>query len=1286
LSLASKRQETRDVLCDLLWGGRSQEQARPHLRQTLWLIKTQISDRLLTVKGDVVSIADCLDVDVCDFLNAIERGDFATAVDLYAGDFFSGYAAPGAGQFEEWASLERGRLRGRFMSGAETLARRALDTGHFADAIRLTQQMRTADPNAQAPWRLLIEARLASGDMIGLHADADQFEEWLRREEWEAEPASLATIRLARRSAPPQGEDAVNDLTAELVGREREFSLVQDMWRSVESNKGNAVHIIGESGLGKTRLVRDIIARIRAGRGRARYLKANYGERAVPFSFVSSIANELSTLPGARGVAPAVARTLISLNPVLSSMYQETSMSSEPLEPLRVGLALLDMIAAISDDKPFAIAIDDLHWADHQSRSVLAVVASRVGSHQVLMITASRPGYTLAKSQENARHITLSRLTENDVGLLIASLAELPDEEWSRNLPAALHKSSDGNPLAILENLRYSIDTGIITRKDGRWRCTDSQALIRNLDDRTVTDRRVAELDACARRVLLTLCVAGIPLSVEMVCDSLGLSAGELRRVASDLELRGLIISDEAMLLPAHDAIAEALLSNATQSEMREAHTIVGNVMGHDKDEASRKRAVSHFVAAGNLAAATELIIPIVRRIARSSRDVHDAVSALVGDSPSGHFVAIVEKELPLFVRFPRLKIQIGVAAIVLAAVISLIAYRSQPTAIEDIGTELVLFAESPDGGTDIGTVRLNKSRWNPGVRLATTSSRHLKTWIGDDLYHAPARPGSHQWAVYHIYPDSGEGDIDLVDIDGKRTRLVSSRGDDRPGMFSPDGRYFLFLSTRWNDNGWSDIAMLDLVTGMVKRVSEPGWNYDGATWSPDGTRIAYGRHDYSGDVQELCIADANGTRASCGSVAGRKHTGNIGWVDERRMLLTATGGNRTPISIVYDVDAGNVTSVDAPSGSEIHLDPTGSWALTNVQGDSVRLARISPSTQYAAASEVPETDRALKAIAFASPDLGEYVDRIRISRPIVALAPQVPYRLHISSVSRAGRQIVPGVIRWRSLTPLIASVDSLGVVVPLKPGSAIIEASAGGWRTTVDTIRVEPSHAIRIVDERWEGNVLARWKFFGKPKPSLIREGDNIRFLNNGDGNFFSGAYLNWNLDAREGLAMDLEISTPISRYQWQIISVLLQPVSSRKQLDEWDHVTGYISERFDRLSGCDFTYPAGEGRGALSPPWFESWRRAVPDSSNTLIGGEWYIIRVQLFPDGRCGLAINSHPVRIGAGTHSVRLPFLAMTYGNSVGTRILVGRIVLTSGVPDDINWSRLQFDGSAWINAR
>ena len=614
-----------------------------------------------------------------------------------------------------------------------------------------------------------------------------------------------------------------------------------------------------------------------------------------------------------------------------------------------------------------------------------------------------------------------------------------------------------------------------------------------------------------------------------------------------------------------------------------------------------------------------------------------------------------------------------------------MIAYGARGVVQEASGPELVLFAKSADGGTGIRTVPLDRSRWAPDHRLSYISSRHLKEWIGDALHHAPARPGANEWAVYHIYPDSGEGDIDLISADGRRTRLVSSHGDDRTGWFSPDGQHLIFLSTRWSSKGWSDVAILNLASGAVTRVSEAGWNYVGPTWSTDGTRIAYLRHDYAGDIQQLCVADATGGHARCDTIAGWKIRGSMGWIDSHRLVLSATSPRDTAVVVIYDLNERSIKASDFPALSEVILDPTGAWALTNVPGDPVREARISPSIQYSVANEVPGTDGELKAITFALPQLGDqYVDRISITRPLLPLVPEVPYQLRLVALSRKGRQITPAVVRWRSLTPAIASIDSLGVVVPLRPGSAVIEASAGGWRTTTDTIRIQEHRPTVVLDEQWEGDVLARWRLFGKPEPSVIEDGGRKRFLNNGDGNFFSGAYFNRALDASRGLAMDVELSTPILEFQWQIISVLLEPFSSRAALDQWDHVTGYISDHLDHIRGCSFTYPAGEGRDALTPPWFSSWRRAVGDSSSALHKGAWYKVRVQIFPDGRCGLAINGHAVLVSIGSGPVRLPVLPMIYGSSVGTRILLGKILITTGVPRDIDWSTLEFDTNHWDN--
>ncbi|MEO5588263.1 MAG: AAA family ATPase, partial [Gemmatimonadaceae bacterium] len=359
LAFAPRRTATRETLCDILWGDRPVELCRPALRQTLWLVKTQIDSTLLTSGPDGISLARNVLSDVDQFVEAVEANNLDCAVQLYAGDFFSGYAAPGARRFEEWASLERTRFQALFVQATESLARRAIDTGRFADAVQLARRLRSADPNGQVGWRLQLEARIASGDLIDARADADHFEEWLRKEEWDADPASRSILKLAREASPGRESDLDSEvLVSELVGREREFAAINDAWNEAQTRGARIVYIVAESGHGKTRLTRDVLSRIRVSRGAVHYVKANYGEREIPYSFAAAIAEAIASSPGAGGVAPAAADTLVSLNPALSASYSQSSRMPEQLEPLRVGLALLDLLTAVAEEEPLAIALD----------------------------------------------------------------------------------------------------------------------------------------------------------------------------------------------------------------------------------------------------------------------------------------------------------------------------------------------------------------------------------------------------------------------------------------------------------------------------------------------------------------------------------------------------------------------------------------------------------------------------------------------------------------------------------------------------------------------------------------------------------------------------------------------------------------------------------------------------------------------------------------------------------------------------------------------------------------
>lgn len=274
--------------------------------------------------------------------------------------------------------------------------------------------------------------------------------------------------------------------------------------------------------------------------------------------------------------------------------------------------------------------------------------------------------------------------------------------------------------------------------------------------------------------------------------------------------------------------------------------------------------------------------------------------------------------------------------------------------------------------------------------------------------------------------------------------------------------------------------------------------------------------------------------------------------------------------------------------------------------------------------------------------------------------------------------------MRWRTLTPTLARIDSLGVLVAADSGTVVIEATAGGWRSVRDTIRIDRVPTSTLLVEEWEGNPFARWRAYGEPLPAIVTAwGDRRALLNNGDGRFFSGAYLRRALDPRRRVSVDLEISTPITKTQWQQLIVLIYPFRDSLAAQQWDHRTGYISHYLDSRLGCEFVYPQGEGPKALaiaSP--FGDVATATRNPRARLDTGEWYRVRMQLFPDGRCGVALNGQPLHIGLAGDRRAGPVHLFIEGHSVGSRLLVGRIRVSEGVPDDIDWTTLQFDNARW----
>ncbi|HEY5490394.1 MAG TPA: AAA family ATPase [Gemmatimonadaceae bacterium] len=1242
--------------------------------------------------ADGLTITSALHSDVAALEEAVRVGELDNAVNRYTGDFFADFASPGADEFERWASVERARVRALFVHAAESLARRALDRGGFSDAITLARHVRHRAPHDETGWQLLLESLSASGDVIGARAEADHFDEWLRAEERAAEPASVAALRLARNLRAPAGEHtAPTELAADLVGRENEFSRLHDLWLIARSNgahskdagtkRSRVALILGDGGIGKSRLAADLRTRIVAGRGRVVWCAARSGDRHVAYAALASLAAALASSPGAAGISQHSAAALLALDPALSSFFSGAPDGAQGDEALRRrGLAVVELIAAVADDAPFALVVDDLHWCDDDSLRAIAFVAARLSDERVLLVLTSRPTRALPPFGDSVTTVRLAPLTAEQVEQLVTSIAPLSTDPWARALPQLLLRCSAGVPLLVFEALRLAIEQQVLRLGGDDWQCCSEEDLDHTLQQGAVMGRRIGVLPPIEATVLRTIAAAELPIGADIISGATGLDAAHATAAAVDLERRALVASAGSVWRVAHDEIGAVAIALADPADLRATHRGLGDALAAQSGAGSHRRAVRHLVDAeawDRVATVTRAVLADMPR--RGPLDVE--LRSLLGDGVTTEQIADIRKALPAAIRLPlarRAALAAGVVAALSLGALAVARLGAHPAP----ETELLVAYVGDDGLTrEVARTGITLERWNVGRPLDDAVREPRGAWTRTPSSEGAtviAPDGSH-WATEAAFSDSGGLDVVLHDRTGAARRLTFSRGDDRPAAFSPDGALLAISTARWNQNGHSNLAVIDVRTGaLVRRLTQgDGASVYIARWSPDGSRLAFLRAVAERDSVALCWTTVDAQRERCLDLAPWREFELIGFVGDSRVLLRG----RSPTEMAtLDVDlrTAAVSRTRIPADGNATLDAAGRWLLLsghgNVSSDSML---IGPPLAFERARPVAlRRIPGAHAVAWLESGPTDYIASVHIVHPRAPVSLGTPYRLNVTATTRTGKPTAPWIVLWRSLTPRVAAVDSNGVLVALDTGAAIIEASAGGWRSALDTVRVVRSASTLAADERWTDGVERRWRFFGEPFPLIVNDARGGRaFFNNGDSQFYSGAYSIAEYDATRGIAIEAEFSTPVTRTQWQMISVDLFGGAAFEPVAQWDHKTGYLPGRMGGQTSCQFVYPEGEGPSARTRA---NVARPLP---RTLSGrplelwrGAWHSVRVQMMPDGRCGYAIDG--VAVGMGDSGSAPPPTArvVLQGMSVGTRMLIGHVRVFTGVPPGVDWSR------------
>ena len=516
-------------------------------------------------------------------------------------------------------------------------------------------------------------------------------------------------------------------------------------------------------------------------------------------------------------------------------------------------------------------------------------------------------------------------------------------------------------------------------------------------------------------------------------------------------------------------------------------------------------------------------------------------------------------------------------------------------------------------------------------------------------------------------HTDSGGIDLALRSSDGTERRLTHAAGDDDGARWHAGGRLLVFQTGRFDRVLWrSQLAVLDLTTLATRRLTVSTSQDREPTPSPDGARVAFIRQVGTRALDSVCVINFDGTDTRCTGIADSRTSHALSWTSPRHLVGAWQDDSVAPRRRL-DVLTGRVEALSS-AGSFAMSSSTGQFVADF--GDGASLV-VYPEGQTEARRSVPLPYEGATNLRWDWPTCGTLVDTLRVVTPAVEAVVGAALRLGVRATDPFGAMLEPVGIRWRVVAG-DATVDSLGMPMPRIAGLVRVSADVGGWRGDTISIRVVAANDTVVITKLWRVWPAPQWVPFGDPRPTrTLGPGALAAMSHHGDANYPSGMYTRDSLPAAAGIGVEVLVSAPLTETQWQSLALELS-LPATNQLASLDHAVGGSPFHWACVGGL----PGGEGASVMhavsaSVP---GGGRVVPGDSTTFSGG-WHRMRVQLFADGRCGVAMDGRAAILLDGARRVP-PFVRVVMsGRSVHTRILVGPLTVWTGIRTDVDWGAL-----------
>jgi class 3 adenylate cyclase len=418
-----------------------------------------------------------------------------------------------------------------------------------------------------------------------------------------------------------------------LVGRTSELGVLTNaIDRCQQTGRGGVVVVVGEAGMGKSRLLAAAEAHARAAGFAWTWTENVSYARGEPYRFARLLAQTVADEHGVdsgsftrrllftEDLLPEEARRFGGAIAAIARDAAFTGWEDEapfvPTDPAEVASSLVEVAARYIDRLvtvagPRIIVIDDLHWLDPSSVTLVELIVDATADRPLIVLAGTRPnGIPTWVDRPGVERLDLAGLAEPETARLATLIARAAVEADGVR---SIHQRTAGNPLFIGETVRAFLEDGTLEWRDGRVALIESGPPRVPVTLRAVLGARIDSLEPDAREALGVASIIGITFRQSLVEQLLGDALPP--RTLDHLAEAALIRRADGEWRFAHALIRDAAYAGLLASRRRALHARLADHLENRPRAAAPGQIATHRVASGDASRA----LPLLREAAESA-------------------------------------------------------------------------------------------------------------------------------------------------------------------------------------------------------------------------------------------------------------------------------------------------------------------------------------------------------------------------------------------------------------------------------------------------------------------------------------------------------------------------------------------------------------------------------------------------------------------------------------------------------------------------------------------